>query len=158
MGEGAWLLSSAASLFPCLLQSLARAGSSVAAHLDALYARYGWFTSCNFYVFVDSPAKTAAVFERLRAEGHYWARLGDLRITAVRDLTATPASPDGWDSEQAGGAPLLPVSSSSQMITYKVRGGRAAPAPIPSRPHPPPPPSSPTRSSRRSGAAARSPS
>lgn len=58
------------------VQALARSGSTVASHLDSLYARYGFFTSCNYYVFVDSPAKTAAIFERLRAEGHYWARLG----------------------------------------------------------------------------------
>ena len=44
----------------------------------------------------------------------------DLRITAIRDLTSTAGSPKGWDSEQPDGVPLLPVSSSSQMITFKV--------------------------------------
>jgi phosphomannomutase len=67
---------SAAAVFTEMAQALGRRGVSVAAHLDALYAKYGWFASANFYVFVDAPAKMASIFERLRNEGHFWSRLG----------------------------------------------------------------------------------
>lgn len=108
---------SGAAVFAEMAQSLARAGVTCSQHLDALYKRYGYFVSNNYYLFVDDPAKTVAIFRRLRNEGHYWSRLGDVGITATRDLT-TP----GWDSESRleAGKPSLPVSSGTQMITYKV--------------------------------------
>jgi phosphomannomutase len=67
---------SAAAVFAEMAQVLGRKGLSVSSHLDTLYEKYGWFTSANFYVFVDTPAKTDDIFERLRNDGHYWARLG----------------------------------------------------------------------------------
>jgi len=94
----------------------ARQGRSVVQHLQYLYETYGHFVTNNYYVFVDEPSKTNTIFKRLRNEGHYWARLGDLRITAIRDLTSP-----GWDSETADGKTSLPTSGGSHMITYKVR-------------------------------------
>ena len=50
-------------------------GQSCAARLASLYARYGYHACANSYVHVDAPAKTAAIFARLRNGGCYWARL-----------------------------------------------------------------------------------
>jgi phosphoglucomutase / phosphopentomutase len=96
-----------------------RHGRTCAEHLRAIYDTYGHFVTNNYYLLVDDPAKTAAIFARLRNGGHYWMRMGDLAVRSVRDLTG-----EGWDSEGPdGGRPTLPTSNGTQMLTYKVRGG-----------------------------------
>jgi phosphomannomutase len=74
-------------------------------------------------VFVDDPRKTERIFARLRNEGHYWARMGHLRITAIRDLTGV-----GYDTESTAvnNKPKLPTSSGSHMITYRFSNGVVA--------------------------------
>jgi phosphomannomutase len=116
---------SAAAVCAEMALALAREGLSLSSQLALLQAKYGTYLSSNGYVFVDAPAKTAAIFERLCAEGHYWAVLGQrssapLRVTAVRDLKSP-----GFDSEQKSGRPSLATSSSSNMLTYKVSPGGA---------------------------------
>lgn len=106
----------AAAVFAEMANALAREGRTATQQLQHLYETYGHFITNNYYVFVDEPSKTSAIFARLRNEGHYWLRLGDLKITAIRDLTGA-----GWDSEAADGKARLPTSSGSHMLTYKVR-------------------------------------
>lgn len=107
----------AAAVFAEMACALAREGKRCTGHLYSLFDKYGWHVTNNGYVFVDAPAKTEAIFLRLRNEGHYWLKAGNLAITAVRDLTG-----QGWDSEskEDGGKPSLPTSSGSHMITFKV--------------------------------------
>lgn len=119
---------SAAAVMAELAHHLTRTASSSAAkvaplskRLASLYQRYGLHLTKNHYLFVDQPSKTDVIFARLRNEGHYWARLGDLAIKATRDLTGT-----GWDSEQADGKPVLPTSSGSHMLTFKFSNGVVA--------------------------------
>ena len=100
---------------------LAGEGRTLGGQLAHLASAYGTFYSSNGYVFVDAPAKTEAIFARLRNEGHYWATAGGLRITAVRDLRAP-----GYDSEQRWGAPVLATSSGTHMLTYKFENGVVA--------------------------------
>ena len=111
---------SAAAVFAEMANALAAEGLTAARQLERLYGRYGRFASLNGYIVVDRPAKTEAIFARLRAEGRYWLRLGGaggVSVRAVRDLTG-----DGFDSEAPGGRPGLPCSS-AQMITYKLSNG-----------------------------------
>ncbi|TMW67362.1 hypothetical protein Poli38472_012478 [Pythium oligandrum] len=93
---------------------------TVAQHLEHLYERYGHFVTQNHYVKCYDPAVTLKIFERLRNEGKYWTECGDFTINHIRDLTT------GHDSEQADHKAVLPVSSSSQMITYKFANGCVA--------------------------------
>jgi hypothetical protein len=61
------------------------------------------------------------MFGRLRADGHYWARLAPapgLAIVRTVDLTAP-----GWDSGVDGGVPALPVSSGTQSLTFTLANG-----------------------------------
>lgn len=113
---------SAAAVFAEMANYLARQGKTVTEHLENLYQKYGYFVSNNYYIFVDDPAKTTLIFNRLRNEGHYWAKLGDLHIRHIRDLTGK-----GWDTENMEenkeGKPSLPTSSSTQMLTYKLSNG-----------------------------------
>lgn len=114
---------SAAAVFAQMAYGLRARGLTIAQRLGQLFAKYGLHLSRNHYLFVDEPAKTNAIFARLRNEGHYWKRIGGgasggapVNITAIRDLTSP-----GWDSEAADGKPTLPTSGGSHMITYKVR-------------------------------------
>lgn len=119
----------AAAVFAEMAQHLARTrGLSVAGRLREIYAKYGHFVSANGYVIVDDPSKSAAIFARLRAGGSFVGRLPlpggrGLAVTGIRDLTATPACPRGWDSAAPGGAPTLPVSSSGNMVTLTFANG-----------------------------------
>ena len=109
---------SAAAVFAEMANALAAEGLTAARQLERLYERYGRFATLNGYLVVDRPAKTEAIFARLRAEGHHWARLGgDITVRAVRDLTG-----EGFDSERPGGRPALPTSAAN-MITYKLSNG-----------------------------------
>jgi phosphoglucomutase len=47
----------------------------------------------------------------------YPEKIGGHHVISVRDLTA------GYDSEKANKSPTLPVSKSSQMITFKLENG-----------------------------------
>ena len=63
------------------------------------------------------PKTTAAIFNRLRAGGHYWLVLGNRRIVGVRDLTT------GVDTTASDGRATLPLSSSSHMLTFHFSDG-----------------------------------
>ena len=118
---------SAAALFGEMAGVLAGEGRSALGELEALYGRYGGFVSNNGYLVCRKPEVTEAIFGRLICEGRYWARAGPLGITGVRDLRAP-----GWDSANAGfegerrGAPSLPLSSGSNMLTYTFSNGVVA--------------------------------
>ena len=59
----------AAAVFAEMTGELARRGTTVTQHLESLFRKYGYFLTNNRYVFVDDPAKTVAIFTRLRNEG-----------------------------------------------------------------------------------------
>ncbi|KAF1793757.1 Alpha-D-phosphohexomutase, conserved site [Phytophthora cactorum] len=83
---------------------------TVGQHLNALYERYGHFVTQNHYVKCYDPVKIRAIFERLRNNGKYWESCGDFAITHLQ--------PD----KRA----VLPVSSSTEMITYTFANGCVA--------------------------------
>jgi phosphomannomutase len=110
----------AAAVFNEMANALAREGRTCSGALADLFATYGVHATCNVYVVVEEPSKTEAIFDRLRAGGRYWGKLGNLAITSIRDLTGT-----GWDSTAPGGVPTLPTSSAN-MLTYTFSNGVVA--------------------------------
>ena len=114
----------AAAVVAEMAQAEAETGGTLAMRLAAADAKYGAFERNNGYLVVDDPAKTTAMFDRLRNGGHYWARGGPgLVITGVRDLTSTPTAPGGYDSSTPDGLPRLPVSAGGQFLTYTFGNG-----------------------------------
>lgn len=93
---------------------------SIVGQLEHLASRLGNFCQNNGYIVCKNPTTTAAIFDRMRAEGHYWMLLDGVQITSVRDLTT------GVDTSQADGKAKLPLSKSSHMITYTFANGATA--------------------------------
>ena len=114
---------SAAAAFGEMAGVLAGEGQSCVGALGGLFERYGAICCNNGYLVVRDARVTEAIFSRLQAGGRYWARARRLGIAGVRDLKSP-----GWDSANVagGGAPRLPTSSSSHMLTYTFTCGVTA--------------------------------
>lgn len=110
----------AAAVFAEMAIQLETKQLTVNQHLCALYERYGHFVTYNHYVKCYDPAKVRAIFTRLRNNGEYWPSCGDFQITNIRDLTT------GFDSSQPDNRAVLPVSPSTEMITYTFANGCVA--------------------------------
>lgn len=119
-------------------------GLSLIQQLEEIYRVYGYHTCCNSYFICHDPDKIKRIFERLRNyKGTNTVRLynfisitflvfncplqypteiidGKYKIKSVRDLTV------GYDNSQPDNKPVLPVSKSSQMITFSFRNGLTA--------------------------------
>jgi phosphomannomutase len=98
--------------------------STMAQHLDALYAKYGFFATQNRYFFCYDPTVLRQIFQEIRAEGKYATKCGEFEIIGVRDLT-TPGC-DRRPEAQRAYSPSLPVSSSTEMITFYFANGGIA--------------------------------
>eukprot|EP00057_Strongylocentrotus_purpuratus_P014529 XP_011669003.1 PREDICTED: glucose 1,6-bisphosphate synthase [Strongylocentrotus purpuratus] len=87
--------------------------------LDEIYEKYGYHVSKNSYYICLQPATMQAMFERIRTlnQGSYPDSIGGSKVTSVRDLTT------GYDSSQPDKRAILPVSKSSQMITFTFDNG-----------------------------------
>ncbi|RPB15275.1 hypothetical protein P167DRAFT_483112 [Morchella conica CCBAS932] len=107
----------AATVFITMAQKWANEGLTVHVKLEQLYKKYGYFESANSYFISPDPNLTKSVFAGIRDLGNpYPTMLGNRRITWWRDLT------NGFDSATVDKKPLLPVDSSSQMITCELEG------------------------------------
>jgi len=109
---------SAAPVFAEMAVNLSSRGLTVKSHLDAIYRKYGELVSINHYYFCHDPAVVKTTFDLLRNGDKYWKSCGEYQIRSVRDLT-TP----GYDSTTEDKRPTLPVSSSTQMLTYTFENG-----------------------------------
>lgn len=87
------------------------------ARLRQLHERYGYFVSHNHYYFCYEPSRLRVIFDKMRAGGEYLRRLGEFDVRDVRDLTT------GFDSRTPDKRPRLPVSSSTEMITFYLKNG-----------------------------------
>eukprot|EP00126_Sphaerothecum_destruens_P010921 Sdes_comp20824_c0_seq2m17384 len=87
-------------------------GGPLALHLLELQKKYGYFCSNNSYYICHDKKLIASIFERIRNQGNYFSHLGPYKIAGIRDLTA------GYDSRYEDKKPRLPVSKTSQMITF----------------------------------------
>ncbi|KAI9493550.1 hypothetical protein BDB00DRAFT_822476 [Zychaea mexicana] len=95
-------------------------------YLETLYAKYGYFVSENSYFICDDKQVIKTIFERIRygyketqenmksGKYEYPRDIAGYRVVGVRDLTV------GYDSNTPSNKPTLPVSASSEMITFKL--------------------------------------
>ena len=61
-----------------------------------------------------------SIFDKNRNNGKYTESFGRFKVKNIRDLTV------GYDSSKPDNKPVLPVSTSSQMITYTFENGCVA--------------------------------
>jgi phosphomannomutase len=92
-------------------------GSSLAEQLEQLYARYGRPEYRSGYFIADAPAKSRAVFDRLRATPP--TEIAGMKVDWVRDLGT------GLDTSRPDGRAVLPWRQGDMMITYGLAGGAA---------------------------------
>ncbi|XP_065216435.1 phosphopentomutase [Planococcus citri] len=91
--------------------------------LEEIYAKYGQHLYSSSYFFCYDQDVIKKIFNRIRTwngqSQSYPDSIGDgkYKITSVRDLTA------GFDSSMPDNKPILPVSKSSQMITFSFENG-----------------------------------
>lgn len=107
----------AAAVFAEMAAALYRRGTTVAAHLADLYARYGQYVYRASYFVVDPPSRARPVFDRLRAGGAYPQTLGGVRVMGVRDLGT------GLDTRQPDQKALLPWAPGDLMLSFFLEGG-----------------------------------
>ncbi|OQV17026.1 Phosphoglucomutase-2 [Hypsibius exemplaris] len=98
-------------------------GLTIQQQLEKLFEKYGYHITNNSYFLCYEADVIEAMFERLRNyEGtkSYPKTCGKFHVKHVRDLTA------GFDDSQKDNKPILPVSKSSQMITFTFEEGIVA--------------------------------
>ncbi|KAL0131823.1 hypothetical protein PUN28_002994 [Cardiocondyla obscurior] len=98
-------------------------GLTLSDKLEEIYEEYGHHISDNSYWICHDPDTIKTIFERLR---NYAGRpnsypvgilKGKYTITGIRDLTT------GYDNSKPDSKAVLPVSKSSQMITFTFKNG-----------------------------------
>ncbi|KAI9308899.1 hypothetical protein BJ944DRAFT_259452 [Cunninghamella echinulata] len=103
-------------------------GLTVNDYLEGLYSKYGYFVSDNSYFICHDKSLIQSIFRRIRFgdqpvsseqsaygfELSYPKTIGGYKVVSIRDLTI------GYDSSKSGFKPTLPVSSSSEMITFRL--------------------------------------
>ncbi|KAG2115516.1 hypothetical protein DEU56DRAFT_932718 [Suillus clintonianus] len=113
----------ATMIFAQLAASLRARGTTVNAHLQELYRRYGYFETSNSYFVCTDPLVIENIFQKIRSSGEmgssqgrsYPSSIGGLRIQSVVDLTEG----HGYDSTNAPiYQPKLPLSL-GHMIQFR---------------------------------------
>ena len=101
---------------------LALQGLTLTDQLLQLYKRYGVHVSNNSYYLCYSQVTVKNIFDRIRTfqNGQYPSACGPYKLLGIRDLT------NGYDSTKPDNKPVLPVSKSSQMITFYFENGCVA--------------------------------
>ncbi|XP_022091573.1 glucose 1,6-bisphosphate synthase-like isoform X2 [Acanthaster planci] len=113
---------SAAALMGQLAAYLASSNITFTEKLQEIYQTYGLHCSNNSYYLCFKPETMRNIFERIRTlnDGKYPTACGPYKITGIRDLTT------GYDNNQPDNKAILPVSSTSQMITFNFANGCVA--------------------------------
>uniref|UniRef100_A0A3Q3W7A0 Uncharacterized protein n=1 Tax=Mola mola TaxID=94237 RepID=A0A3Q3W7A0_MOLML len=96
---------------------------SLTQQLHSIYQTYGYHVSKTSYVVCNDPPTIKRIFSRIRnfdGVGSYPQTCGGVQIVHVRDVTT------GYDSSQRGLRPVLPVTTSSHMITFTLQNGVVA--------------------------------
>uniref|UniRef100_H3ABG6 Phosphoglucomutase 2 like 1 n=2 Tax=Latimeria chalumnae TaxID=7897 RepID=H3ABG6_LATCH len=96
---------------------------TMAQQLTWIYETYGYHVAKTSYFICHDPLTIKSVFERLRnfsSEKRYPQSCGCYEILHVRDVTT------GYDSSRSDKKLVLPVSKSSQMITFVFCNGCVA--------------------------------
>ncbi|XP_046388515.1 phosphoglucomutase-2 [Ischnura elegans] len=109
-----------------LTAQLETEGKTLMDKLQEIYSKYGFHISENSYYLCYEPEVICQMFKRLRnysgKPNTYPTSIlgGRYEVVSVRDLTT------GYDSSQPDEKAVLPVSKSSQMITFKFNNGLVA--------------------------------
>ncbi|XP_065342241.1 phosphopentomutase [Cloeon dipterum] len=109
-----------------LIAYLDQEGSTLLKKLNDIYTEYGYHISLNSYYLCYEPPTIKKLFDQLRTIGgktnSYPDSIldGKYKVVSVRDLTT------GYDTSQPGNKAILPVSRSSQMITFEFENGLVA--------------------------------
>nr|CDJ80740.1 Alpha-D-phosphohexomutase domain containing protein [Haemonchus contortus] len=82
-----------------------------------LYFKYGYHLVRSTYWFTPSPDVTASLFNSLRSDLKYPETIGPHKVKSVRDLTT------GYDNSQPDNKAVLPISTTSEMITFTLENG-----------------------------------
>ncbi|VEU21609.1 DEKNAAC102494 [Brettanomyces naardenensis] len=110
---------SALAVFLQMYQQWQKDGTNAISVLERGFKKYGYFTSCNGYYRTKDVSVIPKIFNqviRRKQRTDYPSRVGDYQVLTWRDLTL------GFDSSTKDGEPVLPVDSSTQMITCTLRG------------------------------------
>lgn len=110
---------SALAVFLQMYQELNNKEMSISSLLNQSYKKFGFYSSCNGYYRTRNKNTISNVFNETIREGaidQYPRRVGDFLVLSWRDLT------EGFDSSTEDHEPVLPVDSSSQMITCTLQG------------------------------------
>jgi len=119
----------ATMIFAQLAANLRARGTTVSAHLQELYRRYGYFETSNSYFICIDPLVIDKIFSKIRSSGDmgssqgysYPSSIGGLRIQSVIDLT----DGHGYDSTNAPTyQPKLPLSL-GRMIQFRASSDSA---------------------------------
>ncbi|KAF5285637.1 hypothetical protein FQA39_LY16543 [Lamprigera yunnana] len=113
---------SAAAVMATMATYLHHHNLSLSQQLDEIYNEYGYHVSQNSYFICHDDQVIKSIFERLRnfsGPNTYPTSIinNKYSITTIRDLTT------GFDNSQADNKAILPVSKSSQMITFNFSNG-----------------------------------
>ncbi|MFH4975862.1 hypothetical protein AB6A40_002571 [Gnathostoma spinigerum] len=109
---------SAAAIFAEIASYLKSQNMSITKQLFAIYKEYGFHLIRSSYWFTPDPEITKKIFGKLRKE--YPKAIGKYPVKYVRDLNVM------YDNEQPGNKPVLPESTSSDMITFTLTNGSLA--------------------------------
>lgn len=108
---------SAAAVFAEIAAFLHAEGKSLQDQLYALYNRYGFHLVRSTYWMVPAPEVTKKLFSTLRADLKFPTKIGEAEVASVRDLTI------GYDNSKPDNKPVLPLSTSSEMVTFFLKTG-----------------------------------
>lgn len=100
-----------------LYAQLCAKGITFSEYLEEIYKIYGYYLTKNHYFLCYDPEKMKKIFDVIRNGGNYPGRCGEFVIKNIRDLTT------GYDSSQPNKKAILPISSSTQMITFFFENG-----------------------------------
>jgi len=70
--------------------------------------------------FCYNPSTMDAIFKRIRNSGNYPSSVGPYKVKNIRDLTT------GYDNSKPNNKAILPISSSTHMITFFFENGTIA--------------------------------
>ncbi|CAD6185885.1 unnamed protein product [Caenorhabditis auriculariae] len=108
---------SSAAVFAEMAAYLQTQGSTLTDKLYSLYTKYGFHLVKSTYWFVPKPEVTKELFASLRKELKFPEKIGEEPVKYVRDLTV------GYDNERPENKPVLPLSTSSEMVTFTLENG-----------------------------------
>ncbi|QPG73543.1 hypothetical protein FOA43_000855 [Brettanomyces nanus] len=111
---------SALTVFLQMYQYWLRNGENAVSKLENGYKKFGYYCSCNGYYRTSDVTVIPSLFNEVirgSTSSDYPKKIAEFEVSSWRDLTL------GYESTTVDNKPLLPVDSSSQMITCVLKGG-----------------------------------